>query len=206
MSYMWRRFQEDGLNVEKIKEDIDSVLVKTLLVADDAIPNQPNSFEVYGFDIMLDQHLTPWLIEVNSSPSLACDFAVDIDVKHKMMEDTIRLVNPLPFDREALREALEERMATIEMERKRPYANPSAMSRAAVEKTSSTPTRMTQSQKITNHHLNRILRGKLPRVPCSGVAPEHLGGYKQIAPGSMVYDKALKMKRRCLFSHRKKNT
>jgi hypothetical protein len=205
---MWRRFEEDGLNVEKIKEDIDSVLVKTLLVADDAIPNQPNSFEVYGFDIMLDQHLTPWLIEVNSSPSLACDFKVDVDVKHQMMQDTIRLVNPLPFDREALREAVEDRMTTIETERKRPYATPSAMSRAAVENaSSSTPTRMTQSQKNTNHHLNRILRGKLPRVPCSGVvAPEHLGGYKQIAPWSLVYDKALKMKRRCLFSHRKKST
>ena len=53
MSYLWRRFQEDGMDVVGIQENIEEVLVKTLMVADDAIPNQPNSFELYGFDIML---------------------------------------------------------------------------------------------------------------------------------------------------------
>ena len=94
LSYLWRRFEEDNINAGKVRSDIDAVLVKTLLVANDAIPNQINSFELYGFDIMLDDKLKPWLIEVNASPSLACDFQVDIDVKHKLMQDTMRLVNP----------------------------------------------------------------------------------------------------------------
>ena len=223
LSYLWRRFQEDGMNVQKIQKDITSVIVKTLLVADDAIPNQPNSFELYGFDVMLDQQLKPWLIEVNSSPSLACEFKVDVDVKHKMMDDTIRLIDPAQFDRNELRDVLKERLSTLEMDRKRPYATPSAMAARSVTSMANSSTaysngsngnkdssgsgfevRLTASQKKMNEYLNRILKGHVPRVPCSGVPPKHLGGYVQVAPGGEAYDKALQLKRRCFMSHRTK--
>lgn len=38
-------------------------------------------FEIYGFDVILDNALTPWLLEVNFSPSLSCDCNVDQTVK-----------------------------------------------------------------------------------------------------------------------------
>ena len=31
----------------------------------DAIPHQPNAFELFGFDILIDAQLRPWLIEVS---------------------------------------------------------------------------------------------------------------------------------------------
>jgi hypothetical protein len=37
------------------------------------IPYQVNSFEVFGFDVLIDQALKPWLIEVNASPSMSRD-------------------------------------------------------------------------------------------------------------------------------------
>jgi hypothetical protein len=40
-----------------------------------------NSYELLGFDIMLDANWKPWLIEVNISPSLRSESSVDTFVK-----------------------------------------------------------------------------------------------------------------------------
>lgn len=34
------------------------------------VETRKNSMELYGFDFMIDEKLAPWIIEVNSSPSL----------------------------------------------------------------------------------------------------------------------------------------
>lgn len=50
-------------------------------------------FQILGFDIMLDQNLKPWLIEVNHAPSLATESAFDLTLKVQLVGDTIRLLN-----------------------------------------------------------------------------------------------------------------
>ena len=42
---------------------------------------------------MLDAKLKPWLIEVNHAPSLATESPFDHNLKHKLVTDTIRLLN-----------------------------------------------------------------------------------------------------------------
>ena len=42
---------------------------------------------------MIDEQLKPWLIEVNSSPSLWMGSKFDRNLKKKVIEDTIRLLN-----------------------------------------------------------------------------------------------------------------
>ena len=58
-----------------------------------------NCFEVFGFDILLDSDLKPWLIEVNLSPSLAPDSPLDMTIKTTLMTDTFNLVGLKRFDR-----------------------------------------------------------------------------------------------------------
>ena len=50
-------------------------------------------FQILGFDVMIDNHFKPWLIEVNHAPSLATDSAFDLKIKRKLVEDTIRILN-----------------------------------------------------------------------------------------------------------------
>lgn len=48
--------------------------------------------ELYGFDILVDADLKPWLLEVNLSPSLGCDSQLDLRVKSAMLSDLLTLV------------------------------------------------------------------------------------------------------------------
>ena len=52
-----------------------------------------NFFEILGFDIMLDEDLKPHLLEVNHNPSFQVLSEVDIVVKSKILEDTIKLIH-----------------------------------------------------------------------------------------------------------------
>jgi len=36
----------------------------------DSIVNRPKSFELFGYDFMIDEDCNPWLIEINTSPAL----------------------------------------------------------------------------------------------------------------------------------------
>lgn len=48
--------------------------------------------ELYGFDILIDSELKPWLLEVNLSPSLNCDTPLDTRVKSALLVDLLTLV------------------------------------------------------------------------------------------------------------------
>ncbi len=55
------------------------------------VPHRNNCFELLGFDILVDSNLNPWLLEVNLSPSLACDSALDQQIKANLISDLFNL-------------------------------------------------------------------------------------------------------------------
>lgn len=47
---------------------------------------------MYGFDILIDQDLEPWLLEVNSSPSIATDSPLDFKLKSRALAGFLNLM------------------------------------------------------------------------------------------------------------------
>jgi len=96
--------REMGEDVETLLEKIKDVIMKTLfsvqpIIADSYKICQPFNysndmcFEVLGFDIMIDNKLKPWLIEVNHNPSFVADTPLDEKIKQGVLDDTIQLLN-----------------------------------------------------------------------------------------------------------------
>lgn len=58
-----------------------------------AKPGHPsNCFELLGFDVLIDESLKPWLLEVNLSPSMNTDTPLDVEIKTKLLVDLFNLV------------------------------------------------------------------------------------------------------------------
>lgn len=58
------------MNWEKdILPKLQKIIKSTISSVADVIEQSANSFELFGFDFVLDENLDPWLIEVNLSPA-----------------------------------------------------------------------------------------------------------------------------------------
>lgn len=71
-----------------------SVIVATLYAAQASILHDRRAFELYGFDILIDEKLKPWLVEVNASPSLTTTTDEDRRLKTRLINDTLHIVVP----------------------------------------------------------------------------------------------------------------
>ena len=56
-------------------------------------------FELFGFDILLDHKLKPWVLEVNIGPSLSSSSIFDKRLKTRLIWDTLTLVGVRPYDK-----------------------------------------------------------------------------------------------------------
>jgi tubulin polyglutamylase TTLL9 len=57
------------------------------------IINDKHCFELYGFDVLLDDNLKPWLIEINASPSMTANTPNDYETKLGLLEDTYAILD-----------------------------------------------------------------------------------------------------------------
>ena len=49
-------------------------------------------FEILGFDVLIDEKLKPWLIEINHAPSFSTDTPFDFKIKKDVLADTLELL------------------------------------------------------------------------------------------------------------------
>ncbi|KAJ8315411.1 hypothetical protein KUTeg_007561 [Tegillarca granosa] len=79
---------------------IMNIVTLTMLIQAPQVPKTRNCFELYGFDILIDENLKPWLLEVNFSPALSIDCQSDVVVKKPMLHDLMDLMNFKEVDKE----------------------------------------------------------------------------------------------------------
>ena len=59
--------------------------------------NDRHCFECYGYDVLIDDTLKPWLVEVNASPSLSTTTEDDRILKLSLLRDIYNIVaNNIP--------------------------------------------------------------------------------------------------------------
>ena len=69
------------------------MIIKCLQSVQKVIMNDKHCFELYGFDILFDKDLKPWLIEINSSPSMTANTPSDFQMKVDLLDDTFTVMD-----------------------------------------------------------------------------------------------------------------
>ena len=78
---------------EKISEGIKNIVINSLESVQDNFESKKGvPFEMFGYDIMVDDDFNCWLIEVNSSPAMDYSTAVTERLVKMVLEDTIKVV------------------------------------------------------------------------------------------------------------------
>jgi len=96
---LWRHFDAEGIDHSVIWEKIKDLMIKTVISAETSmvtlfqnnVASRYSCFELFGFDILLDSRLKPWLIEVNISPSLHSSSSLDLDVKSPLATEVFNM-------------------------------------------------------------------------------------------------------------------
>jgi tubulin polyglutamylase TTLL1 len=82
---------------KKMFEDIDELIVHSAKAVQNIIVNDRHCFECYGYDLLIDDELKPWLVEVNASPSLSATTHSDKQMKTTLIRDVLDIVVPSEF-------------------------------------------------------------------------------------------------------------
>ena len=88
---------------------INEAIAHSLRSVQNAVVNDRRCFEVYGYDMLVDDDLKPWLVEVNASPSLSATTESDRALKTRVIRDALEVAAPAGW--------LEARQAEFEAKR-----------------------------------------------------------------------------------------
>jgi tubulin polyglutamylase TTLL4 len=117
MEFKWslkqlkEEWEKMGISYADIFAKIKDLCVKTLMSVEPVICSSSRNvkhrnqcYEIYGFDVLIDNNLRPWLLEVNVLPSLSSSSPFDKHVKSMLLSDTMHLIGFTIFDRRKIEE------------------------------------------------------------------------------------------------------
>ena len=85
---------------EKIKDivvkTVFSITEETMETTRKMTKHNNSLFELYGFDVLIDGNLRPWLTEVNLNPSLNCGTELDLKIKSSLMTCIFNTIGLIP--------------------------------------------------------------------------------------------------------------
>jgi len=117
-----------GVDIDLMWTRIMDAIVKSLLSVEPVIgartkataTHSHNCFELYGFDVLVDQDLKPWLLEVNLSPSMQADSPLDWQIKSSLLADCFNLVGINRVSKQRLAEATRAKTKVVKVPGKPP--------------------------------------------------------------------------------------
>ena len=90
-TYLMGRYNEEQIN--SMFDGIQNIIIKCFYAVQSVIAKDRHCFELYGYDILIDENLKPWLIEINSNASLTASTERDAQTKIKMLDDLLTIVD-----------------------------------------------------------------------------------------------------------------
>eukprot|EP00742_Colponemidia_sp_Colp-10_P004175 GILJ01004454.1.p1 GENE.GILJ01004454.1~~GILJ01004454.1.p1 ORF type:complete len:476 (-),score=67.04 GILJ01004454.1:192-1619(-) len=79
--------------VNELFSDIQELIIRSLMSVQKVMINDKHCFELYGYDVLMDSNLKPWLLEVNASPSLTANTPSDYEMKIAMLDDVLTILD-----------------------------------------------------------------------------------------------------------------
>jgi hypothetical protein len=97
---------KQGVDPKSVVDSISDVIIKTIIAVEPTMAStqmrlncgQNSCFEMFGYDILLDANLRPWIMEVNCFASLSSSAPLDKKMKTMLLCDIFHMVGLDPVD------------------------------------------------------------------------------------------------------------
>jgi tubulin polyglutamylase TTLL5 len=100
LSAFFTQLKKEGVDIDLMWDQIYDIFIKTILSIEkhvsgytkDHFQKRSKCFEIFGFDVLIDKDLKPWLLEVNLFPSFALPLKLDKIIKINLIHNLFNLV------------------------------------------------------------------------------------------------------------------